>query len=317
MNNYSPEILVIGTGAIGALYAAKLSESGTRVSVICRSDYDKVKQDGFDIKSCWGDLNFKPQDVFSDVGQYKDKYKKSPDFILVATKVLPEISIPDIISPIIGENTAIIMIQNGIFIEDSISQAFPNNHLISTIAFVDVIRSGLGSIIHAGDGKLTFGSYKNDNSSKIKRLIDLFEKVNVPCVLVKDIQMERWKKLLWNASFNPISVIAGGLNTKEMLDNDLIKDLIRSVMREVIILAKSDGYEIPESFMEDNIASTYARRTPSRTSMLLDFEAGRNMEVDAILGNTINFAKNKSISIPYISSLYSLISCYKKPNISK
>lgn len=306
MKNFSPKILVVGTGAIGSLYGAKLAQAGVEVSVLCRSDYEVVKKQGISVKSHWGDLHFTPKEVLREVSEYKEK----ADFILVATKVLPDVSVPYLIRPAMSQNTSVILIQNGIFIEKEIAEAFPNNNLISTIAFVDVVKDGAGSIIHAGDGRLTFGNYRNPNAEKIEKLIALCNKVEMPCKYVEDIQLERWKKLLWNASFNPISVIAGGLNTKEILDNILVKNLVRDVMYEVALLAKAQGYEISTDFIHDTISLTHTRKSPARTSMLLDFEAGRKMEVGAILGNVLEFAKEKSIATPYLSSLHALISCY-------
>ena len=298
-------ILVIGAGAIGGLYAGKLWQDGAEVAVICRSDYEIVKKNGFEIKSPWGDFNFKPQKVLKNISEYNDV----ADFILVATKVLPEISLPDLIAPILAPKTSIIILQNGIHIEDYVAKAFPNHHLISALAFVCVGKTALGKIHHQDYGRLVIGDFANKNIDKTAELTALWNKAGVPCVVSENIKIDRWKKLVWNAPFNPISVLAGGVDTKEILQNKDTENLVRSVMKEVCILSEADGCRLPQDIIENNIELT-KKMTPYKTSMLLDFEAKRPMEVEAILGNAVSFAKSKNIEVPYLASLYGLLTCY-------
>lgn len=297
------KILVVGVGAIGGLYAAKLAQGGAEVSVVCRSDYEEVKQGGIAIKSYWGDFNFKPAQVLRDVKDFKGE----ADFIIIATKALPEISLPKLIAPAVRKNTTIAIIQNGIFIEKDLAKAFPSNQLLSVIAFVGVRKEKPAFVEHDAEGRLTIGEYQNPDAPKTKILFDILISAGVPCVLSADIQLDRWKKLLWNASFNPISVAAGGLDTKEILDDEKLHEKVKNVMREVAILAKAQGYEISEELMDQTIDVTYKRKVPAITSMLLDFRSKRKMEIEAILGNALNFAKEKSLHLPLMENLYQKI----------
>ncbi len=294
------KILVIGTGAIGGLYAAKLSQAGAEVSVVCRSDYEQVKRGGMQIKSLWGDFNFKPHQVLQSAEEFKDK----ADFILIATKALPEISLPDLIRPVLTSETSIALIQNGIFIEKDLARAFPNHHLLSIIAFVAVKKEQPALVEHDDNGKLIIGEYQNSNSQKTREIFELWQKSGVPCVLSEDIQLDRWKKLLWNASFNPISVLAGELDTKQILNDPEIRFWVRDAMLEVQLLAKAEGYEISDDLIEETIDATAARKNPALTSMLLDFKAGRKMELEAILGNALKFAEEKNIDLPLMRDHY-------------
>ncbi len=297
------KILIVGTGAIGGFYAGQLRRAGADVAVLARGDYEKIKHDGINIESIWGDFNFHPRVVYGDAKDIKEKF----DFVIVTTKVLPEISWLDLIAPALDSHSSIALIQNGIFIEKAVAEVFPQNHLVSVIAFIASERLASGLIKHDNDGKLTFGEYQNSNPQKTQKLIDLFAKAQVPCFSVNDIQFERWKKLVWNASFNPISVLAGALDTKKILDNPHLKNLVKNVMLEVALLAKAQGYDIPLEFIEKNINDTEARKVPSRSSMLIDFEAGRAMEVEAILGNAVRFAQKNKLQIPHMETLYALI----------
>lgn len=294
------KILVIGLGAVGCLYAAKLQQAGAQVAVVCRSNFEEVKARGIEVKSIWGDFIFQPNQVLKNC----EEYQGEADFIIAATKIVQGLNLPQMIASAVSKNTTIALIQNGIFIEDEMARAFPNNHLLSVIAFVDVIRDSLNSITHAGDGKLTIGEFLNPNPQKTQQLAGLFTKAAVPVILSADIQFDRWKKLLWNASFNPISVVCGNLDTKQILDNLELKRLVRAVMLEVKGLAKLQGYEIEEQLIDQMIASTNARKTPAITSMLVDYRAHRPMEGEAILGNALHFAAKNNAKAPLIEDLY-------------
>lgn len=302
------KILVVGTGAIGGFYAGKLSQAGAEVSVLCRSDYDEVKKNGIFVESYLGNFHFSPKKVLRNLSEYNEK----ADFILVATKVLPEISLPNLLAPVLSKNTSIVLLQNGIHIEKSVSEAFPNHHLISVIAFIGVAKIGEGKIHHQEYGRLIIGDFPFGVSAKTLQLVELLKTAQVEVAASENIQLERWKKLVWNAAFNPISVIAGGLNTTEILADEKIEKLARNIMQEICLLAEADGFELPENIVEKTIDLTRQMK-PYKTSMLLDFEAKRPLEIEAILGNAISFAEKKSIVTPYLSRLYSDLKNFQNP----
>jgi len=304
------KILVIGSGAIGSFYGAKLAKAGADVTVLARSDFQKVKQDGILIKSYEGDFTFKPSRVIQNVEEYQDR----ADFIIIATKVLSSIDVVEIVKPVLDfannkNDASLVLIQNGIHIEEPIIKALPNQHLISALAFICVGKISPAVIHHQFFGKIVIGDYPQGSCAKTKILFDLFNQSQVPCFLAENIKLERWKKLIWNIGFNPTSVLTGGLNTAGMLDNPATKVLIERIMEEVKILALADGCTLAEDVIQKNIDDTLIM-PPYKTSMLLDFEAGRKMEVEAILGNALRFAELKNIDVPCIRTFYGLLSCY-------
>lgn len=299
------KILVIGAGAIGSFYSAKLAQVGVKISLWCRSDYDFIKKNGIKIESYEGDFQFIPDKIIENLHEIDDEF----DYILIATKVLPSIDIPALIKNILKPKTKIILIQNGIHIEKNIAENFPNNELISAIAFIGVSRKSAGVICHQEYGKIIIGTYGKKTSDAVHFLENLWKKSGIEVVVTDEILLERWKKLVWNGAFNPLSVVLRGKNTAEILNNDLALNLVKNIMNEICILAKIDNCELPADVIEKNIVAT-KKMKPYKTSMLLDFEAGRQMEVEAILGNAIKFAQSKSITTPYLSTIYAIITNY-------
>jgi 2-dehydropantoate 2-reductase len=297
-----PRILVVGTGAIGGFYGGKLAQAGASVSTLCRSDYELVKSKGITVTSTLGNFHFTPEKVIRDLGEYGPP----PDYILVGLKVLPEIDTVEIIKEVVGPETAIVLLQNGVEIEEPVARAFPDNEIISGLAFICATRTSPGHIDHTDFGRLVIGRFPAGKSAKAEELATLFNDSGVVCDLSEDVATARWRKLVWNAPFNPISVLGGGVDTKTMVENPESLELARNVMEEVCLIATAAGHPLPGEVVQQNIDGTRAM-APYKSSMLVDFEAARPMEVEAILGNGLRVAKRHGVSAPHMESLYGLL----------
>lgn len=292
------KVLIVGAGAIGAFYGGKLAQMGVQVSVVCRSDFSCVKDAGFDIQSNLGQFRFQPHNVFASSAEAGSDY----DAVFVCTKVLPEIDRVALLRPVVGPDTLIVLLQNGIFIESEIQAAFPDHSIASGLAFVCINRLGKGKINHQGYGRLVFGLYQGRDNLKMTILVRLFVLAGVSAVISTNIQLERWRKLVWNAPFNPVSVVYGPIKTDAILANPKLREIVYAVMKEVIACAAADGCPLPSDVIDKNIRDT-EKMAPYKTSMLLDYEACRRMESDAILGNAVRFAEDSGGCVPAMSSL--------------
>jgi len=313
MNEKKLKILVFGAGGVGAYFGGRLAQAGAEVSTVCRSDYESVKKFGYRIGSIAGDFEFIPVKVCHSAADYHD----TADIVMVTTKVLPGISVPELIRPAVSANTSIFIIQNGIDMEKEFAAAFPGNEIISAIAYIGVFREGDGRITHQGAGRLRAGIYPEGNASpRLQQLAELFKQSSVECEIVSDIVRARWEKLVWNVPFNPVSVLAGGVDTREMVQNPELEQLCLNLMHEVCAVAKACGKELREDVAEKNI--NYTRNFPPyKTSMLLDYENGRPLEVDAILGSVIRNADVHNVPVPHIRTVYALLSSVDRNVIRK
>lgn len=297
------KILVIGSGAIASYFSAKLAKTSS-ITMLCRSDYQTIKNKGIKIISSQGDLHFYPTTINSP-----EQYQDQCDYLIIATKALDSIDLTAMIKKLKHPPLNIVLIQNGIHIENKIFNNFPKINLISVLAFIAVSRIESGVVEHYAYGKLTLGNFPFGLNQECLKLIAILKSCGVETEASNNVQEERWKKLIWNGAFNPISVLSGGCDTKKLLDNPNCKDLLQKIMKEIIALARLDGYNLSDDLIEKNIKATEEMK-PYKTSMLLDFEAKRPMEIEAIIGNALNFAKNKSYPTPYLSTIYALLSCY-------
>lgn len=296
------QVVIIGAGAIGAFYGALAKRAGARVTVVLRSDAEHVRQHGFAIASPMGDLSWQPDQVFDA----RDQPQPGADVVICCVKVLPGVDRAALIHPWLGPNSSIMLMENGLNIEAEVARSLPGYPLISAIAFVGVSRLGPGQIRHTAAGHLTLGNWPQGCDGACARLAKIFEAGGVSVRQSVDIQRERWAKSLWNAPINSIAVLADGTDTDNLLATAGDEKLVRRAMAEVMAAARADGRPMPDNAIDRNITAT--RRMPLyRNSMALDYRAGRPLELDAILGNVIAQARQNSVPVPVLETLYTLI----------
>lgn len=297
------KILIIGAGAIGGFYGALLAKAGADVAVVCRSDYDTVCHHGYRIQSNnLGNWTFMPSQILKNAADYQGQ----ADYIILCTKITAESNRVKLIQDAVSDSTAIVFIQNGIEIEQELIQAFPTNEIISGLAFICCNRIKPGVIHHLAYGKLTLGNLNNTSikQDKSQHLSHLIKQADVESITTENIITSRWLKCLWNAAFNPLSVLSDGLSTAEILNSQ--EALVRTIMDEVCTIAQACGHPLPSDSIDINIQNTNAM-PPYKTSMLLDYECYRPMEIEAILGNTLNAAKRHQINCPTLNVIYALM----------
>lgn len=302
MTSDFPSVLVVGAGAIGAVFGSALARQGAKVSVVCRSDYDAVARDGYNIRSpLLGDHVFRPERVLREVAECRTP----PDYLLLTVKVLPGFDRAALIRPAVGPGTVIVLIENGIEIEHEIAAAFPDNELLSSLAFIAVVRAGQGEIHHQSSGSLIMGKYPAGITAAAQTLAALFEAGKVGCKLTDNVVAARWQKAVWNATFNPISILGGVLDTAMMLRTPADREFVRKAMQEVCDIAAATGHPLHPKLIEQMIAGTQAMPA-YKTSMAQDYENGRPMEIEAILGNAVRAGRKAGVAMPALESIYAL-----------
>jgi 2-dehydropantoate 2-reductase len=302
MHSEAPSILIVGAGAVGALFGSALARQGARVSVVCRSDYDAVSRNGYAIRSpLLGDHVFRPTRTYRDVAECE----APPDYVLLTVKVLPELDRAALLRPVAGPSTTIVHIQNGVDIEAEITAAFPRNEVLSSLAFVGVGRGTPGEIVHQTHGSLVLGRYPSGIGPAAERLAALFVASGVPCKLTDDVVGARWQKAVWNAPFNPVSILGGVLDTAAMLRTEEDRAFIRKAMQEVCATAAAAGHPQSPKLVDAMIANTI-QMPAYKTSMALDYENGRPMEIEAILGNVVRAARANGVATPTLDAIYAL-----------
>jgi|SRR5699024_2027014 len=300
--------LIIGAGAIGSFYGALLYKAGWQVSVVARSHASIVQQEGYKFESPLGDISWQPHKVYRDASEAVNTF----DYVLLCTKVLPQLDRVKLLAPWVGPNTVIALIQNGIDIEAPIANAFPNNPLLSCIAFIAVTRVAPSKVVHKAFGHLKIGGYPINYQQAAEPFAEALIAGGIKADIADDIVAERWLKCVWNTPFNPASVLANGADTLQMLDAPGGEAFIRALMAEVVAVAKAEGHALPEAVIDKNIEST--RAMPAyRNSMAIDYLNGRDTETAAILGNVVAIAQRHRLATPRLEAMWALLQIRQEP----
>ena len=298
------ETLVVGAGAIGVYFSCRLALAGAKVSLVTRADYEALQRNGgvYKIEGHHGNFDFKPERILRSVEEMPLK----PDLIIVSLKLLPGVDPVALCRPAVGKDTAFLVIQNGLGSEEELAKAFPDNEIIGAIAYIGASRPEPGKIRQQDSCRITLGLHPKGRSAKVEVLDGMFRKTGVESKVTDDIVLERWRKLLWNAPYNPLSVVGNHADTKAIMDLPETAELSEKIMSEIAAIATAAGHPIGRDYIDSNLKFTRGM-SPYKTSMLQDFEAGRPLEVEAILGEPLKIAARLGVEAPSMRTLYALL----------
>ena len=200
------KIAVVGSGAVGGFYGAKIAQYGGDVSFLMRRDLAAVREKGLLIKSVDGDFHLPDAKAFGSTDEIGPV-----DLVIVALKTTSNEAIPKLLPPLLKEGTVILTLQNGLGNEEFIHSHFPDQPLMGGLCFVCINRGEPGTIHHLAHGKVEMGEHTRFGIAD--RVLDLFQSSGIQTQLHPDLGLARWRKLVWNIPFNGLSIAAGGIDT--------------------------------------------------------------------------------------------------------
>lgn len=287
---------IIGTGAIGGYYGAKLAQAGKDVHFLLHSDYEYVKEHGLQIDSCDGSFHLSKVNAYS-----RPKDMPVCDVVLVCLKSVNNHMLPSLLPPVVGEKTLVVLIQNGIGLEADMQEMFPDTWIAAGLAFICSAKTHPGTINHQCYGYINIGNFSCPQQELIDSVISDFREAGVEANEV-EYNEARWKKAVWNMPFNGMTV-ALNTQTDVLLAHSSTLQLIRDQMMEVAHAARACGVKnIGESFVDKMIYNTI-HMTPYSPSMKLDYDFHRPMEIDYIYTRPIEEAKKAGYKMEKLDML--------------
>ena len=297
---------VVGSGAVGCFYGIRLAHSGADVQFLMRSGAGDVRVHGLDLASPEGDLHLDDVVVAPDWAALKPC-----DVLIVAVKATANADVlahlVDHADRLLAPGSAILLAQNGIGVEPAYAAAAPGREVLGGLAFLCAQRTGPRRVEHLDFGALTIAAHAPDDAAAgvtplMRAIAEDLAAARTPTLLDEDLIRARWRKLLWNIGFNPLSVILDATTDELMADLNTVA-LIRTLMTEVATVSAAEGRALPDGLIEELLGIT-ARMTPYATSMKLDADAGRPMEVEAMLAEPLRRAGRAGVSMPSVAVLH-------------
>lgn len=286
---------IIGTGGVGGYYGAKLAKAGRDVHFLFHSDYDHVMEHGLKVDSPEGNFTLEHINAYHDAGEMP-----VCDVVIVALKTTNNHLLPKLLAKVAGKETIMLLIQNGIGVEHDVEAMMPGIKLAAGTALICSAKNEPGHIEHMDLGHLNVSDY-SCREGEVARLVADMREAGIDAEQTEYTDA-RWKKALWNMPFNGLSVVMNA-STSALLENRHTRQLVRSMMAEVMAMGHAFGANgIDEAFADKMIEMTEGM-VPYSPSMKLDYEFSRPMEILYLYTKPLHMAAEKGVYCPLLSML--------------
>jgi 2-dehydropantoate 2-reductase len=297
-------IAVIGAGAVGLYFGAKLQRAGHDVRFLLRRDYDAITASGLTVTSPAGDFHLDRVQGFRSSREMGEV-----DLVLVALKAFANKHLVEMVRPLMQGDTAVLTIQNGLGNEELLAEAFGAERVLGGVALVGCNRGEPGVVHHLAYGAIRLGEFSGRPSPRAKQFAAAFNDAGINCEEVADLRKVRWEKLVWNIPFNGLCALTNRL-PGELLAHPPMRRLITALMAEVISAGNALGLSepIPErSYMEKIISRTEKNTAHYRPSMMIDRLEGRPLELEAIYEIPLQYAARQGVAMVRVEMLHALL----------
>jgi len=287
---------VIGTGALGGFYGGMLAKSGQEVHFLFRSDFEHVHKYGLQVDSVNGDFHLPEVNAYQNTTEMPEC-----EVILVCLKTTGNHLLPEIIRPLLQPKSIIVLLQNGLGLEEDLSGKLPDVAIAGGLAFICSNKVGPGHIQHLDYGKLILGSHNLPEPEVLKQVVSDFQRTGIHAEISPDLLYARWQKLVWNIPFNGMTVVLN-TTTDRLMANEHTRELSIELMVEVIHGANACGIPLKESLAQQMIDMTIKMK-PYAPSMKLDYDHHRPMEIEYIYSKPIETAREAGFEMHNVSML--------------
>jgi len=306
------KIAMVGCGALGSYYGAKLCRAGADVHFLLRSDYEAVRQNGVTVRGASELFNARPH-----CARQPEEIGES-DLVIVGLKTTANDQFATLLPPLVGKTTAVLTLQNGLGNEELLAQLFSPDQILGGLCFVCLNREAPGVIRYIDHGLIVLGEFQRPSQPRTHEIAALFQNAGVKCHVTEDLARAHWEKLVWNIPFNGLGVASAAgleamelprreiheyekvgpcLTTDKLLGDARWEKIVRELMLEVIAAAGALGLVIPTAFADKQIERT---RTMGeyRPSTLVDFEAGRPLELESLFLEPLRQGRKAGTPLP-------------------
>ncbi|MGV8096761.1 MAG: putative 2-dehydropantoate 2-reductase [Mangrovibacterium sp.] len=287
---------VIGTGGLGGYYGGQLAHSGKDVHFLFNSDYAYVRMNGLRVDSINGDFHLDQVSAYQTTTDMPEC-----DVLLVCLKTTHNHLLPAMLPPVVHSGTVVIMIQNGLGVEEELAAWMPHLNIAGGLAFIGSSKTGPGHITHVDLGSLIIGGYNLKSTEILQQVSADFLESGVPCRVSDNLYAARWQKLVWNVPFNGMSVVLN-TTTDQLVSDPSTRQLALEMMLEVIHAANHCRVSMKEELATRMMEMTDGMN-PYAPSMKLDYDFKRPMEIDAIYTRPVQEAAKAGFEMKAVAVL--------------
>lgn len=287
-------IAILGAGALGCYYGARLAEAGHRVTFIMRSAYEPVSRRGLLVNSIKGDICLSQPHIArsaADCGPV--------DLVIVSWKATCNHLLAQELPALLHGNTRVLTFQNGMGNAEAIAKIVPAERIFIGLCFVCVMMDSPGIITHLEKGDIQFAPYQASRAGMqaAQELADLFCNTPVNTSVFMHAEQILWCKLSWNIPFNGLCLAHGGISIRQLFTMPQEVERARRIMNEVCHTAELRGFPLPAEIVNEQMRST-AAMGDFIPSSAVDYNRKRPVEYDAIWGTPLSLARSIKAEVP-------------------
>jgi 2-dehydropantoate 2-reductase len=297
-------VLVHGTGAVGGYFGALLAEGGHDVTFIARgANLAALRADG--LRVLRGDP---AKTIHIHPVRAVERPSEAPraDLVLVCVKSYDTATAADALRPVVGPETIVLSIQNGIENESILAERLGLPPLMIGLTRIGVELTAPATVLYSGRGEILFGEPDGTESPRARRLADALTAAGVSNQLRRDVLVVAWEKLAWNAGFNAVTTLTDA-TVREILENPATRDLVVRTMEEVDAVATAHGIPVRRRRTQAVLDDSMSGLPDFPTSMLQDRRRHRRLEHDAITGAVVRAASRVGVPVPTNRTLLALL----------
>ena len=321
------KIGVVGCGAVGGYYGARLGRAGHDTHFLARSDYDVIRRSGVEIRSPEGDFHHQPQ-----CSRQPEEIGVC-DLVLVALKTTANDQFGPLVAPLVGPTTAVLTLQNGLGNEEQLAALFGQERIFGGLCFVCLNRIAPGVIQHLAHGTIVMGAFNRPPEPRAHELAAALRASGVPCKVAANLAAAHWEKLVWNIPFNGLGVASAAgyeavtngrlpagatvgacLTTDALLADPRWEARVRDLMLEVIDAANRLGLALAPSVADHQIQRT-REMGRYQASTLLDFERGQKLELESLFLEPLRQARRAGAEVPLLANLCAVLQELDSPRL--
>ncbi len=297
---------ILGSGAVGGYFGAKLARAGQDVTFIARGAHlEAIRKKGLAIQSAsLGDfvVHASAESDTSRIGIV--------DVVIVAVKAYDNATALPMLKPLVGDSTVVLTLQNGVDSTDDVAAVVGEGHVLGGTTYVATALEAPGLIVQTGVHRsIIFGEVFGERgriTERVRAIADVFAAADIITTAVADARVPIWDKFVYLAAFSGFTG-ASRLAIGHIWKYPHVRDMFYAASREIAAIAKAEGVTISADRFQ-TLEEYMAKLPPTtRSSMLIDLEHGKRIEVEALQGAAVRRAKKHGIDAPILSTLYALL----------
>lgn len=294
------KIAVFGTGGVGGYFGARLAKAGAEVHFIARGRHlDAIRRHGLAIESALGDLSLKPAAATDDPASVGPV-----DLAIVAVKLYDTADAANAMKPLVGPETTVMSLQNGVTANDTLTEAFGRARLIGGSCSIATVIGRPGVIRHTGTmASMAFGEWDGRRTPRVESLLNTCRKAGIDATLSDDIDAVIWSKFIFLSAFSGICCTMR-LSIGPIRADPETRALHRRAIGEAFAVARKKGVKLTDDLIEKRMAFADGLPAEMYASMYHDLAAGKRLELKWLSGAVVEMGRALGVPTPAQESFW-------------